>query len=124
MLVMAFVFPLISLYWAYTMPAAVGFYWVISSLTSWLQSIITNRYFSVAQMTAQNEARRAVTLELAEANVRPLPAAAQKQIADRLEAGAASSESVQKKQAAKTKQPAKKKKGGSDNSSAYIGTKK
>lgn len=84
MIVMTCVFPLISLYWAYTMPAAVGFYWVISSVTSWVQSVITNKYFSANQMTAMTEAQRAVTLELAEAEVRPLPAEAQKQIADRL----------------------------------------
>ena len=87
MLVMTCVFPLISLYWAYTMPAAVGFYWIISSLTSWAQSVVTNKYFSAAHMTAMTEAQRAVTLELAEANVRPLSAEAQKQIADRLAAG-------------------------------------
>ncbi len=105
MIVMTCVFPLISLYWAYTMPAAVGFYWVISSLTSWGQSIITNKYFSAAQMTAMMEAQRAVALELAEVSVRPLPAAAQKEIADRLAAGP----QQQKKSAAK--QPQKKKKG-------------
>ncbi len=124
MVVMTCVFPLISLYWAYTMPAAVGFYWVISSLTSWLQSVITNRYFSAAQMTAMTEAQRAVTLELAEASVRPLPASAQKEIADRL------AQSPQQKQsgkdAAKQKQGQKKKKSGSgsNNPNAYIGTKK
>lgn len=87
MIAMTCVLPLISLYWAYTMPAAVGFYWVISSLTSWAQSIITNKYFSAAQMTAMTEAQRAVALELSEADVRPLPASAQKEIADRLLSG-------------------------------------
>lgn len=124
MLGMTIVFPLISLYWAYTMPAAVGFYWTVSSLISWAQSVVTNKYFSAAQMTAMTEAQRAVTLELAEANVRPLSAEAQKQISDRLAAGA------QKKQEKDTgkqqKQNGKKKKGGSggSDSNAYIGTKK
>ena len=87
MIVMMIVFPLMSAYWAYTMPAAVGFYWVISALTSWVQSVITNKYFSVGQMTAMQEAQRAVTLELAENDIRPLPATAQKKIADRIAAG-------------------------------------
>lgn len=87
MLVMTCVFPLISLYWAYTMPAAVGFYWVISSLTSWVQSIITNKFFSMQQLTAKQEAQRAVTLELAEEKMRPLSASAQKEIADKLNSG-------------------------------------
>ena len=124
MLVMTCVVPLISLYWAYTMPAAVGFYWIISSLTSWAQSVVTNKYFSAAHMTAMTEAQRAVTLELAEANVRPLSAEAQKQIADRLAAG---TQKKQEKDGGKQqKQASKKKKGGSggNDSSAYIGTKK
>ncbi len=45
---------------------------------------LTNKFFSVNIMTAKSEAQRAVTLELAEANIRPLPAEAQKQIADKL----------------------------------------
>ena len=97
MLVMTCVFPLISLYWAYTMPAAVGFYWVISSLTSWVQSVITNKFFSMQQMTAKQEAQRAVTLELAEEKVRPLSAAAQKQIADKLSSGPQQPKAKQKK---------------------------
>ena len=104
MLVLTFVFPLLSLWWAYSMPAAVGFYWIISSLTSWAQSIITNKYFSAAQMVAKGEAQRAVTLELAEASVRPLPVAEQKKIADRL-AGA-----QQEKTAKQEKNGGKKKK--------------
>ncbi len=123
MIVMTAVFPLISAYWAYTMPAAVGFYWVISSVTGWIQMIITNKYFSAAQMTAMTEAQRAVTLELAEAAVRPLPATTQKEIADRLNAAP---QQKQGKEAGKQKQGQKKKKSGSGQSdpSAYIGTKK
>lgn len=89
MIAMSVVFPLMSAYWATIMPAAVGFYWVISALTSWLQSVITNRYFSVGQMTAMQEARRAVTLEQAEEKIRPMTAEAQKEMAQRLAAGAA-----------------------------------
>lgn len=123
MLAMAFVFPIISLYWAYTMPAAVGFYWVISSLTSWAQSIITNRFFSAQQMTAMNEARRAAALELAEQNIRPLPAVTQKEIADRLNA-AAQQKQTAKETGKQQKQSQKKKRGGQEDSSAYIGSKK
>ncbi len=108
MVVMTCVFPLISLYWAYTMPAAVGFYWIISSLTSWVQSVITNRYFSAAHMVAMTEAQRAVTMELAEASVRPLPAATQKEIADRLNAVP---QQKQSKENGKPKQGQKKKGG-------------
>ena len=121
---MMYVFPLISVYWAFIMPSAVGLYWIISSVTSFIQSLVTNKYFSVNHMTAMAEAQRAVTLELAEANVRPLPAAAQKEIAERL--AAAPQQAKQEKGGGK-KQGAKKKKGGSGgsgNSSTYMGTKK
>lgn len=124
MKVMMYVFPLISVYWAFIMPSAVGLYWIISSVTSFIQSLVTNKYFSVNHMTAMAEAQRAVTLELAEANVRPLPAAAQKEIAERL--AAAPQQAKQEKGGGK-KQGAKKKKGGSGgsgNSSTYMGTKK
>ena len=121
---MMYVFPLISVYWAWIMPTAVGLYWVISSVTSFLQSLVTNKYFSVNHMIAKVEAQRAVTLELAEAKVKPLPAAAQKEIADRL--ATAPQQQKQEKNSGK-KQGAKKKKSGSGNSgnsSDYMGTKK
>ncbi len=124
MIVMTAVFPIISAYWAYTMPAAVGFYWVISSITGWIQMVITNKYFSTAQMTAGAEAQRVVTLELAEGNVRPLPAETQRQIAQRLEAGQGQR---QESKAGGKQQKAgpKKKKGNSGNDpSSYIASKK
>ena len=83
---MMYFLPLISVYWAWIMPSAVGLYWVISSVTSFLQSLITNKYFSIDHMIARGEAQRAVTLELAEAKARPLPAATQKEIAEKLAA--------------------------------------
>ena len=119
---MMYVLPLISVYWAFIMPAAVGLYWVISSVTSFIQSLVTNKYFSVNHMTAMVEAQRAVTLELGEANVRPLPAATQKAIAEKL---AAAPQPQKAEKAAGKKQGGKKKKSGSSgNSSTYMGTKK
>lgn len=123
MKVMMYIFPLISVYWAYIMPAAVGFYWVISSVTSFAQSFVTNKYFSVNHMTAMTEAQRAVTLELAETSVRPLPAAMQKEIADKLSAGP---QQKLLEKGGKQKAGQKKKKGGSgsNNLNEYMGSKK
>ena len=122
MKVTMYIFPLISVYWAWIMPTAVGLYWVISSLTSFLQSYITNHYFSVNHMTAMAEARRTAALELAEASVRPLPAAAQKEIADKLLSGP---QQQQKQEQAQNNSRPKKKKGGSGgNSNDYLGAKK
>ena len=49
----------------FIMPAAVGMYNIISIVTSALQTLVMNKYFSTDQLTAGNEARRAVALELA-----------------------------------------------------------
>lgn len=121
---MMYVFPLISVYWAFIMPAAVGMYNIISIVTSALQTLVMNKYFSADQLTAGNEARRAVTLELAEAGVRPLPVTQQKQIAEKLAAAAPQQKQdkdIQKQQ----KQQRKKKQGsGSGDSASYRGSKK
>ena len=46
MKVMMYGMPLLSAYWAYIMPAAVGFYWIISALVGFAQTLITHKYFS------------------------------------------------------------------------------
>ncbi len=121
MKVMMFALPLMSVYWAYIFPAAVGLYWVISSLTGYLQTLITNKFFSVNHMTAMAEAQRAVSLLQEEANIRPLPAAAQKQIADKL---AAQPQAAEQKETGKQPKSKKKKKGGSGDTTSYMGSKK
>ena len=116
--------PLISVYWAWIMPAAVGVYWVVSSLTSTLQYVIVNKFFSVNHMTAMVEAQRAVTLELAEGRAQPLSARDQQEIAQRL---AAAPQKKKQEKPQKQKQGGKKKKGGSGSSgssSDYMGAKK
>ena len=93
-----YLLPLISVYWSFIMPAAVGFYWVLSSVTGGLQSVVTNKFFSVNHMTAMNEAQRFVALTNTEAAVRPLPADLQKQIADKIAAQATASTQQNQKQ--------------------------
>lgn len=93
MKVMMYALPLLSVYWAFIMPGAVGFYWVMSAAVTFIQTIMTNMFFSANHLTAKAEAQRAVTMELAEASVRPLPVSAQKQIADKIEAGNQQSQS-------------------------------
>lgn len=124
MKVMMYVFPLISVYWAFIMPAAVGFYWVISSLVGFGQTLINNKFFSVHHVTAKSEAQRAVTLELAEGKLRPLPVQAQMEIASQLEAAAnTSTKNKDSKQKNKSKKNTKKS-GNSSNSNNYRGNKK
>ena len=62
MKVMMYGMPLLSAYWAYIMPAAVGFYWIISALVGFAQTLITHKYFSPEQVSAKSEASRYVTV--------------------------------------------------------------
>ena len=62
MKVMLYVMPLISAYFAYAVPSAVGLYWIISSVVSLVQSVITGKLFSPDQLTAKSEARHAALL--------------------------------------------------------------
>jgi membrane protein insertase, YidC/Oxa1 family, C-terminal domain len=86
MKVMMYALPLISVYWSYSMPGASGFYWVMSSFTGLIQTIAIHKFFSVHHMTAKAEAQRAVSLELAEQNLKMLSAAEQLQIEAHLDA--------------------------------------
>lgn len=69
MKVMIYVLPLFSAYIAYVVPAAVAFYWIISSLISLVQSVVLGKLFSPAQMVANSEARHAALLFQEEAKV-------------------------------------------------------
>lgn len=62
MKVMLYVLPLFTAYIAYSVPAAVAFYWIISSVISLIQSIVLGKIFSPAQLTAKEEARHAQLL--------------------------------------------------------------
>lgn len=118
-----YLMPLLSAYWAFIMPAAVGFYWVISSVVGGAQSIITTKYFSVNHMAAMNEAQRFVTMEKNEAAIKPLPIPLQKQIAEKIEA---QSNPVQQNQKQQKAQGNKKKntKAGGRNANDYMAGRK
>lgn len=62
--------PLISAYIAYTVPAAVAFYWIASALISLVQSIVLQKIFSPAKLTANSEARHAALMFENEAKVK------------------------------------------------------
>lgn len=118
-----YLLPLISVYWSFIMPAAVGFYWVLSSVTNGVQSVITNKYFSINHMTALNEAQRFVTLQQSEAAIRPLPVTLQKEIADKIEAQNASQNQQQAQQKKGGSGAKKKNNKNNKNSSDYLGKK-
>jgi YidC/Oxa1 family membrane protein insertase len=112
---MLYFMPLVTAWFACTVPAAVGFYWIISTLTGFLQTIILNIWYSPADLTAKAEAQRVALLEQDETKMRMLPVTAQKQIAAK----------SQPQQKAAAKAPQKQKtKGSNVNSDDYLGTKK
>ncbi len=107
--------PLFSAWIACTMPAAVGFYWIISTILGFLQTVVLNIWYSPADLNAKAEAQRVALLEQGEAQAKQLPIAAQKQI----------SAKTQPQQKAAAKVPQKQKaKGANANLDDYLGTKK
>ena len=69
MMAMIYVLPLISAWIAFSVPAAVSFYWIISALIQLGQSIVLNKTFSPAHLTATSEARHAALMFANEAKV-------------------------------------------------------
>lgn len=66
---MLYLLPLFSAYIAYSVPSAVAFYWIISSLVSLVQSIVLGKMFSPAHLTANSEARHVALMFENEAKV-------------------------------------------------------
>jgi len=70
MKLMIYGLPLFSAYIAYTVPAAVGFYWICSTAISFVQSIVVHKYFGPDMMIARGEAARVALLEQQESLVK------------------------------------------------------
>lgn len=70
MMVMFLVMPLFSAYISYTVPAAVGFYWIVSTLLGLAQTLILQKFYNVNIMNANSEARRVALLNANEAKVK------------------------------------------------------
>ncbi|HCA05059.1 MAG TPA: hypothetical protein DEO32_04075 [Ruminococcaceae bacterium] len=66
---MLYALPLFSAWIAYSVPCAVAFYWIISSLISLVQSIVLAKVFSPAKLNANAEARHVALLFENEAKV-------------------------------------------------------
>ena len=69
MKVVLYTMPLFTAYLAYTVPSAVAFYWIISSVLSLLQTVLLGKIFSATNLTAKAEARHAALLFENEAKV-------------------------------------------------------
>lgn len=63
MMFMMLAMPLFSAYIAYSVPAAVGFYWICSTLLGLVQSIVMHKFYNPVSMIANQEARHIALLE-------------------------------------------------------------
>lgn len=63
MMAMMLAMPLFSAYIAYSVPAAVGFYWICSTLLGLVQSIVMHKFYNPVTMIANQEARHVALLE-------------------------------------------------------------
>lgn len=70
---MFYMMAFVSAWFSCTVPAAVGFYWIISSITGFLQTIIMNIWFGPDDLNAEAEARRIALRVQQEAALKPQP---------------------------------------------------
>lgn len=61
-----YILPIFSAWIAYTVPAAVGFYWIISTVLGFMQTVILNRYYNIYTVNAKSEAQRVEYLRVLE----------------------------------------------------------
>ena len=64
--------PLWSAWLAYSIPSAVGLYWIYSNLIGLVSTFILHKFYNAEKMTATEEARRIALLEEEETSVRAL----------------------------------------------------
>ena len=124
MKVFMFALPLISVYFSWVMPGAIGFYWIVSTLVSFATTIVMNRFFSPAQLTAKSEAQRAALRFQEEAAVSELPLAVQRQLADKISSSQQRTQEKKNVSQVKKGNKTKGKKQGKSGSDDYLGTKK
>ena len=86
MKVMMYGFPFFTAWLAWTMPAAVGFYWTLQTLLSFVQTLVTHRFYSPQKLTAQAEAARVARRREEEGRVKELPPHQQLEVKRQLEA--------------------------------------
>ena len=64
--------PLMSAWIAYSVPAAIGLYWIYSSVIGFITTVIIHKFYNAQALTAQDEARRIAYLEQRETDVKQL----------------------------------------------------
>lgn len=62
--------PVLTAWIAYTVPGAVGFYWICSTVFGFVQTLIMNKFYTPDKINAKAEAQHIARLELEEANIK------------------------------------------------------
>lgn len=68
--VMLLTMPLFSAWIAYTVPAAIGLYWIYSNIIGMVTTVVLHKFYNAETLTAKDEAKRVALLEEEEATVR------------------------------------------------------
>lgn len=131
MKVMLYGFPLFTAWLAWTMPAAVGFYWTVQTVLGIIQSFITYWFYAPQKLVAQAEAARIARRRIEEAGVKELPPHQQEELRKVLEDkflfGGKMAQAAQKaanKKEEKKSSGSKKSSKNQGKSSDYMGSKK
>ena len=114
---MLYVMPLISAWIAYTVPAAVGFYWIISTILGFIQTVVLNHFYNIHIINAKKEAARVALRREQESKIQPVYQAVYDTASD-----AAKPSTIQQKTKKSKPQKSGSKKKGKDDS--YLGKKK
>lgn len=67
---MLYLMPLVSAWFAYIVPAAVGFYWIVSNVLMFAQTAVINVFYNANLMTAKDEAARIALRDVEEQKIR------------------------------------------------------
>ncbi len=120
MFIMIFLMPLMSAWIAYSVPGAVGFYWIASTVLGFIQSLVMNKFYSPSIMEAKAEAQRIVLRREQEAKLEFID------VPDYVAPSAKSvvSENKDKQDNKSGSKSKKQKKSGKNNNSNYQGRKK
>lgn len=118
MVAMIFLMPVMSAWIAYTVPAAVGFYWIASTVLGFFQSLVMNKFFSPAILEAKAEAQRVVLRRQQEAELEFID------VPDYVAPSEMNDRPVVSEKKSKTSGKSKKSKKSNNNNSNYQGKKK
>lgn len=67
-----YVMSLVLSWTSYTIPGAVGFYWILNMLISLVQTVLLGKFYSPQKINAKEEAARLALLELNESSVKKI----------------------------------------------------